>query len=94
MKLSNICCVSTWMGDRLSITSCSGSMHEPCVGLQYFSSKTCLSKTDPLSSIYFSVFVLYSLVTYEVASRVETGRQGCEGGVQQMELEDAQEKIR
>ena len=28
-----------------------GSMHESCVGLQYFSSKTCLSKTDQLSSI-------------------------------------------
>ena len=24
------------MGDRLSIASCSWSMHEPCVGLQYF----------------------------------------------------------
>ena len=36
MKLSNICCVSTWMGDRLSIASCIGSMHDPCVVLQYF----------------------------------------------------------
>ena len=33
MKLSNICCVSTWMGDRLS-ASCIGSMHEPCAGLR------------------------------------------------------------
>ena len=31
MKLSNICCISTWMGDRLSIASCGGSMHEPCI---------------------------------------------------------------
>ena len=36
MKLSNICCVSTLIGDPLSIASCSESMHEPCVGLQYF----------------------------------------------------------
>ena len=36
MKVSNICCVSTWRGDRLSIASCSGSMHEACVELQYF----------------------------------------------------------
>ena len=32
----HICCVSTWMCDRLSIASCCRSMHEPCVGLQYF----------------------------------------------------------
>ena len=36
MKLSNICCVSTWMDGRLIIASCSGFMHEPCIGLQYF----------------------------------------------------------
>ena len=42
-----------------------------------------------------SVCVLYySLVTSEVASRLETGRQGGVGGVQQMDLEDAQEKIK
>ena len=34
--LSNICYVITWMGDHLSIASCGGSIHEPCIGLQYF----------------------------------------------------------
>ena len=42
-----------------------------------------------------SVCVLYySLVTAEVGSMVETGKQGGVGGVQQVELEDAHEKIK
>ena len=46
----------TWCGLTINaptilVASYIGSMHEPCVGVQYFSSKTCLSKTDQLSSI-------------------------------------------
>ena len=53
-----------------------------------------LYKCNAYVSVLSVCLLYYSLVTAEVASRVETGRQGGEGGVQQMELEDAQEKIR
>ena len=51
-----------------------------------------LYKCNAYVSVLSVCVLYYSLVTYEVASMVETGRG--EGGVQQMELEDAQEKIR
>ena len=53
-----------------------------------------LYKCNAYVSVLSVCVLYYSLVTAEVASRVETGRQGGVGGVQQMELEDAQEKIR
>ena len=57
MKLSNICCVITWMGDRLSIALCSGSMHEPCVGLQYFHLRpACLRLTNIVQFSSIEVF--------------------------------------
>ena len=51
-----------------------------------------LYKCNEYVSVLSVCVLYYSLVTSEVASMVKTGRG--EGGVQQMELEDAQEKIR
>ena len=48
MRLSNICCFSAWMGDRFSIASCIGSMHEPCVGLEYFRLRPVCLRLIPL----------------------------------------------
>ena len=67
MKLSNICCVSTLMGDRLSITLCSGSMHEPCVGLKYFRLRpACLRLINLVQFMYILVHgcstLFYNLV--------------------------------
>ena len=62
MKLSNICCVSTWMGDRLS-ASCIGSMHEPCVGLQYFRLRPVCLRLIPFSSIFSFQKIIFNKAT-------------------------------
>ena len=70
MKLSNICCVSTWMVDRLSIASCSGYMHEPCIGLQYFRLRpACLRLTNIVQ------FKLYIGIGHIVISLDKIGYQ-------------------